>query len=269
RSAVESSTAALQDVIAARSQAEEAYQAEERRIAGLLRAAADRREGLARLHGQVNGLKSRAAAAEEEMGRRAAAQAKARQRDEAAQREFAALESTMAGVTAGESGLEEALEAAEEELARAEQHLTELQERRDALERGVATATARKEALEMGLRRKDGSRALLAASDRLDGVLGSVAALITVRGGHEAAVGAALGAAADAVAVDRVDAAIDALSLLRAEDLGRAGLLLGSGDVSTDDWPALPPGAVYAESLVEAPESLRGSLRRLLHKVAV
>ncbi len=269
RSAVESSTAALQDVIAARTKAEEAYQAEERRIAGLLRAAADRREGLARLHGQVNGLKSRAAAAEEEIGRLTAAQAEARERAEAAQREFAALESTIAGLTAGESGLDEALEAAEEELARAEQHLTELQERRDALERRVATATARKEALEMGLRRKDGSGALLAASDRLDGVLGSVAALITVRGGHEAAVGAALGAAADAVAVDRVDAAIDALSLLRAEDLGRAGLLLGSGDVSTDDWPALPPGAVYAESLVEAPESLRGSLRRLLHKVAV
>src|SRR5690606_3501171 len=80
RSAVESSTAALQDVIAARTKAEEAYQAEERRIAGLLRAAADRREGLARLHGQVNGLKSRAAAAEEEIGRLTAAQAEARER---------------------------------------------------------------------------------------------------------------------------------------------------------------------------------------------
>src|SRR5690606_39873060 len=179
------------------------------------RAAADRREGLARLHGQVNGLKSRAAAAEEEIGRLTAAQAEARERAEAAQREFAALESTIAGLTAGESGLDEALEAAEEELASAEQHLTELQERRDALERRVATATARKEALEMGLRRKDGSGALLAASDRLDGVLGSVAALITVRGGHEAAVGAALGSASDAIAVDRVDSAIDALHLLR------------------------------------------------------
>src|SRR5690606_16051760 len=94
RCAVESSTAGLQDVIAARTKAEEAYQAEERRIAGLLRAAADRREGLARLHGQVNGLKSRAAAAEEEIGRLTAAQAEARERAEAAQREFAALEST-------------------------------------------------------------------------------------------------------------------------------------------------------------------------------
>src|SRR5690606_3395302 len=41
------------------------------------------------------------------------------------------------------------------------------------------------------------------------------------------------------------------------------------GDMSTDDWPALPAGAVYAESLVEAPAELRGSMRRLLHKVAV
>ena len=40
---------------------------EERRVAELQRAAADRREGVARLHGQVNGLRSRAAAAEEEV----------------------------------------------------------------------------------------------------------------------------------------------------------------------------------------------------------
>ncbi|MFO6453595.1 MULTISPECIES: chromosome segregation protein SMC [unclassified Aeromicrobium] len=266
---VATSAEALQATITGRGEAEEAYSTEERRIAGLLRAAADRREGLARLHGQVNGLKSRAAAADEEIGRLTAAQAEARQRADESQREFSALESTIAGLSAGESGLDEELETAEERLSVAEAAVAELTTKRDELERRVATATARKEALELGLNRKDGSGALLAASDRLNGLLGSVAALITVRGGHEAAVGAALGSASEAVAVDRVDSAIDALHLLREEDLGRAGLLLGSGDVSTDDWPALPGGAVYAESLVEAPAELRGSLRRLLHKVAV
>src|SRR5690606_10347378 len=82
---------ALEATIADRGTAEEAYSTEERRIAGLLRAAADRREGLARLHGQVNGLKSRAAAADEEIGRLTAAQADARRRAEDSQREFSAL----------------------------------------------------------------------------------------------------------------------------------------------------------------------------------
>ena len=43
----------------ARQAAEEAAAEEDRRVAGLQRAAADRREGLARLHGQVNALRSR------------------------------------------------------------------------------------------------------------------------------------------------------------------------------------------------------------------
>ena len=46
---------------------------------------------------------------------------------------------------------------------------------------------ARRDALEMGLNRKDGAGALLAASDDVSGLLGSVAALLTVRPGFEAA----------------------------------------------------------------------------------
>src|ERR1700712_40018 len=60
---------ALDGAVSARQAAEQAFAEEERRVAGLLRAAADRREGMARLHGQVNGMRSRAAAAEGEAGR--------------------------------------------------------------------------------------------------------------------------------------------------------------------------------------------------------
>ena len=62
---------------------------------------------------------------------------------------------------------------------------------------------ARREALALGLRRKDGTGALLAAKDRLSGLLGPAAELLTVAPGYEVAVAAALGAAADAVAVSR------------------------------------------------------------------
>ncbi len=60
---------------------------------------------------------------------------------------------------------------------------------------------ARREALELGSDRKDGVGALLAAAQSISGVLGSIAAVLTVEPGYESAVAAALGAAADAVAV--------------------------------------------------------------------
>ncbi|WP_289017264.1 AAA family ATPase, partial [uncultured Aeromicrobium sp.] len=70
---VEEARAALEAVVAERTEAEATYGEEERRVAGLLRAAADRREGLARLRGQVNALKSRAEAADAEVERLGAA----------------------------------------------------------------------------------------------------------------------------------------------------------------------------------------------------
>ena len=84
--------------------AEEAAADEERRVAGLVRAAADRREGLARLHGQVNALRTRAAAADDEIGRLRDARQEAVARADRAQRDFTALETKVAGLDAGEGG---------------------------------------------------------------------------------------------------------------------------------------------------------------------
>ena len=66
---VEAHRVALEQAVSARRTAEDAVAEEERRVAGQHRAAADRREGLARLTGQVNALRSRAAAADDEIGR--------------------------------------------------------------------------------------------------------------------------------------------------------------------------------------------------------
>ena len=96
-----------------RQAAEDAAAEEERRVAGLQRAAADRREGLARLHGQVNALRSRAAAADEEIGRLTLAREDAVARAERAQRDFTALETRVAGLDAGEEGLDAEHEAAD------------------------------------------------------------------------------------------------------------------------------------------------------------
>ncbi|MCZ3386847.1 MAG: AAA family ATPase, partial [Actinomycetia bacterium] len=97
-----------------------------------------------------------------------------------------------------------------------------------------------------------------------------VAAILTIEPGAEAAVAAALGSAADAVAVDSVDSAVAALNQLKRDDAGRAGILVGGGErYGSTGWPSLPAYATYAVDLVQAPEQVRPALRLLLERVAV
>jgi chromosome segregation protein len=271
----------LEQAVEARRRAEAAHSEEDRRVAELVRAAGDRREGLARLTGQVDALKSRAGAAEEELGRLTTAHEEAVARAERAQHEFTALETRVASLDAGERGLDEEHDAAQAQLEDLTERLTKLREESQEAERERAALAARKDALELGLARKDGAGALLAAGDEVSGLLGSVAALLTVRAGYEAAVAGALGSAADAVAVAHVGAAVDAIGHLKSHDLGRAGMLLGEEPAAgadahrgaaaedTDAWPELPADATYALHVVEAPAGLRAALRRALRKVAV
>ena len=159
---------------------EAARQAEEARLAGLVRAAADRREGLARLNGQVSSLRSRAAAAEAEIGRLTAARQEAAERADRAARAFTALETKVAGLDAGELGLDAEHERAVEALDAVEAQLAELRRQELAAAQERAALAARVEALHVGLNRKDASSALLAATDQVGGLLGSVAALVGV-----------------------------------------------------------------------------------------
>ncbi|MDQ3485747.1 MAG: chromosome segregation protein SMC, partial [Actinomycetota bacterium] len=261
--------AALSDTVEARCEAEQTYAAEETRVAGLVRAAADRREGLARLAGQVNVVKSRAAAADDEVGRLSEALSQAVARADQAQRDFTSLETRIAGLDAGERGLDAEHQGGASLLDDVEERLAKLRAEAQAADRERGALTARKEALEIGLVRKDGGSALLAVTEEVSGLLGSVAALVSVRRGFETAVAAALGDAADAVAVRGVDEAVAAIEHLKDADLGRAGLVLAGDPVDDTDWPELPAGATYAIGVVEVPIELQGALRRLLFKTAV
>ena len=263
---VEQQRATLEQAVNARKAAEDAAAEEDRRIVALQRAAADRREGLARLAGQVNALRTRAAAADEEVGRLSLAREEAIARAERAQRDFTALETKVAGLDAGEEGLDAEHEAASAALDDIEERLAKLRAEAAQSDRDRSALAARKEALELGLNRKDGAGALIAAD--LDGLMGSVAALLSVRSGFEAAVAAALGSAADAIAVASTDVAIEAIGHLRTEDLGRAGFLLAGPAAEAQAWPELPAGT-YAVDVVECPDALRPALRRLLDRVAV
>ena len=260
----------LAAAVTGRASAEAEHAAEEQRLAALLRAAADRREGLVRLGGQVHAATSRLEARTAEVDRLTAQQAEARARADKANSDFRTLETQVAGLDEGEVGLDEEYETAGAELAAAEQALEALRLSEQEADRERHALEARLEALEMGLARKDGGAALLAAGDRLSGVLGTVAALVHVEPGYEAAVSAALGPLADAVAVGSATSAVDALALLKTDDAGRAALLV-AGTASPDraTWPALPSGARWAIDLVRTSDDLSGAVGTALARVAV
>ncbi|MET7451808.1 chromosome segregation protein SMC [Streptomyces sp. NPDC005574] len=266
--ALEAAERALEDTVAHRADLERELTHEERRLKDVARTIADRREGLARLNGQVNAARSRAASAQAEIDRLATARDEARERAVTAQEEYEALKAEVDGLDAGDQELADRHETAKAALAEAEAALTAAREAATAAERRRAATQARREALALGLRRKDGTGALLGARDRLAGLLGPAAGLLSVTPGHEVALAAAFGAAADALAVTTPAAAADAIRLLRKQDAGRAALLLSG---APDDVPQEPrgDGPPYAAELVRGPAELMPAVRRLLRGIVV
>ncbi len=266
----------LDDAIEARAAAERAAQDEEKRLTNILRAAADRREGLAKLAGQVGAARSRVESAEAELGRLRTSITEGEERRRHAQAEFTALESQAVGVEEGEEGLDAAYEEANDELAEIEAELEQLRADEREAERERDALTARKEALEVGLNRRDGSETLLASGT--DGVLAPLADLLTVEPGYEAAIAAALGPLAEAVAVAGPDAAVRALELMKADDAGQVDLLI-AGPVAdrlsvvdqgrASDRVETVQGAIPANSLVQAKQDVEGAVRALLASVVV
>ncbi|WNO72046.1 chromosome segregation protein SMC [Streptomyces sp. AM8-1-1] len=265
--ALEAAERALEDTVTHRADLERELAVEERRLKDVARAIADRREGLARLGGQVNAARSRAASAQAEIDRLAAARDEAQERAVTAQEEYEQLQAEVDSLDADDTELGERHDAAKRELGEAEAALSSAREELTAAERKRAAVAARREALALGLRRKDGTGALLAAKDRLGGLLGPASELLTVAPGHEVPVAAALGAAADAVAVSTTATAADALRLLRKNDAGRAAILLAGGPETAEQRH--PDGPVYAADLVRGPEELMPAVRSLLRGIVV
>ncbi|WP_432111206.1 AAA family ATPase [Streptomyces sp. YPW6] len=238
--ALEAAEHALEDTVAHRAELERELAAEERRLKDVARAIADRREGLARLNGQVNAARSRAGSAQAEIDRLAASRDEAQERAVTAQEEYEQLRAEVAGLDGVDEELTARHEEAKQALAGAQAAHSTARDDATAAERRRAAVAARHEALALGLRRKDGTGALLGARERPAGLLGPAAELLTVEPGYEIPVAAALGAAADALAVTDPATAAAAIRLLRERDAGRAAMLLG-GDPAPDPAAAEVP----------------------------
>ncbi|MBM4599169.1 chromosome segregation protein SMC [Rhodococcus hoagii] len=247
---------------------EEASAEAERAHFAAVRAIADRREGLARLAGQVDTLRTRAESVDAEVARLDVAIGEARERGDAAQREFDAVEATVDDLDAGELGLDGHHERAVEALDLITARVTELQAAERDAGQDVASLKARIDALSMGLERKDGGAWLLEHhTDR--GLTGPVAELIRVDAGYEAAVAAVMGPAADAIAAESAAAAAAAVQALRAADGGRAAILHTAEHSDVAPRPDLPGSATWIADNVHCPESLRAAVDALLDRVAV
>ncbi|OSC42373.1 chromosome segregation protein SMC [Mycobacterium decipiens] len=235
-----------------------------------VRAEADRREGLARLAGQVETMRARVESIDENVARLSERIEEAATRAQQTRAEFETVQGRVGELDQGEVGLDEHHERTVAALRLADERVAELQSAERAAERQVASLRARIDALSVGLERKDGA-AWLARNHSGAGLFGSIAQLVKVRSGYEAALAAVLGPAADALGANSLAAARSAVGALKQADGGRAVLVLSDWPTPQEPTPAatLPGGARWALDLVEAPPKLRGAMIAMLSGVAV
>jgi chromosome segregation protein len=266
---------ALAESVAERTMAENTLAAAERRLADAARAAAGRAERLARLRGMVDAAASRAAATSEEIDRLTVAAEQARARAERAQQEYSQVQDVADDGACDRTGIAAELDRAQREHNQHSERVVAARKAERAANSEVAALRARTDALNETLRQPvDATAAVLADPARFRGVLGSFAAQLTVADGYQKAIASALGAAAEALTVQGLDAAVEVIAGVRAANKGTVGLVIAAspaGDAGGDcpARPALPSGARWAADLVTAPGELSGALRELLGDVAV
>ncbi len=256
---IDEAEAALHDATLRRNAAEQQHAAAETAHANALRAVADRREGLARLTGQVQALQSRLQASSEEVERLERRRDEAIQRAEEAAREFGGMESSLTGLGDSESDLDAVHEEAVARVERHEAELARLRSTESTLAQDSAALEARVEALRLMTERKDASAELVASG--APGVRGRLIDALQVEPGWERAVSAALLSAAESIVVEGLDNAVDAVRHMASSEVGRATLVVAG----------TPDGSVMSGSLLEKithPEDLAGTLSVLISNVA-
>ncbi|WP_454294357.1 chromosome segregation protein SMC [Salana multivorans] len=266
---------ALDAAVAARQSAEAEALAAEKELAAVHRVVADRREGLARLAGQVGAVRSRLEAQAGELERLEAVREQTAARRQEAELEFAELELQATGFGEGEEGLDEAHEEAQARLAELEAEQERLAEEQRRASAEVDRLTARINALALSLQRGDAAGVLL-DGDGPGGVLGSLADQLTVTPGWEGAVAAALGPLVDGVVARDATTAQNLLDWVREHEAGRAVLLVADDDHDDDAESGgasssvrLPDGATWALDVVIPGPVVARAARAALDDVAL
>jgi chromosome segregation protein len=239
----------LAQATTALAQAESALKSDEDTIAAAMRAIADAREGTARQEGHIKSLNARLEAITEEIQRLTKARDDAQNRVDQAKQQYSAYELEIASADSGELGLDSQYENAKSLLDAAKNKHTELVDAERAADRERNAVESKLEAMQLTSQSRDGASALLRDS-RGVAILGSIAGLIEIDNGWEAAAAAALGTLADAVVVKDLSSAVTALTTLRNENLGQADVLVYEpGQSSNSTIPAgLSPLSAHIRS---------------------
>nr|WP_223205021.1 chromosome segregation protein SMC [Gordonia jinghuaiqii] len=228
-----------------------------------VRAIADRREGLARLEGQIDNLRTRSESVDSEADRLTAAIAAATERAESATAQQDSAAAELAQLESSERALDEHHERCVAALNLSNERVATLQASHREAEHSIASLSARVDALAMGLERGDGGAWLL--ENAPDGLMGPMSELVTVEPGFETAIAGALGPVVDGIVTIDGVAAIRALEALKTGDGGRAALLCGGLTVPVPARQvSLPDGARWAASVVSCPAGIRGAIDTVL-----
>jgi len=238
RKSVESARSLLQSSTQQLAADEIALKSEEDKIAATLRAIADQREGTARQEGHIKSLAARLDAIAEEISRLIKARDGAQERVDSAAREYSTLEMEIAGADAGEQGLDSLFETAKRELEAAKKKLSDLVDLERNTEREKNAIESKLDVMRITSSSRDGGAALVNNSRGIN-ILGSIASLIRIDSGWEAATASALGSLADAIVVRDLNSAVTALRTLRSENLGQADGCTRSG--KRGRYSAKPP----------------------------
>ena len=252
----------LAQATTALAQAESALKSDEDTIAAAMRAIADAREGTARQEGHIKSLNARLEAITEEIERLTKSRDDAQNRVDQAKQQYSAYELEIASADSGELGLDSQYESAKSLLETAKNKLGELVDAERAADRERNAVESKLEAIQLTSQTRDGASALLRDSRGVS-ILGSIAGLIEIDNGWEAAAAAALGTLADAVVVKDLSSAVTALTTLRNENLGQADVLVyepGSNASSTIPAGLTPLSAhIRSSSIAELLASLLAS----------
>lgn len=238
----------LAEAIEAKEQAEEQARAEQQRMAALLRAAADRREGMSRLASQVASARSRVDVTRAEIDR---LQDGLRSFDadlEADARSHTELSTELDQHLAMESSLNEEFERTEKEFLRLSQAQSETSERERELSVQISGLKARLDALRLNTKQDDQSAQIIEQAP--EAILGRLGELVSVSAGYEQAISAILLESAEALVARDQESALMLLKSLATDGATHASFVHAS--VKSSELSTVKVAGISARGVVTA-----------------
>ncbi|MGP9781763.1 chromosome segregation protein SMC [Glutamicibacter sp. AOP12-B1-11] len=249
----------LAEAIEAKELAEEQSRAEQQRMAALLRAAADRREGMSRLASQVASARSRVDVTRAEIARLEDGLRSFDADLDADAKSHAELSVDLEHRLAMESALNDEFDRAEKDYALHTKAQSEAAAQERALSVQISGLKARLDALQLNTKRDDHSERMIQQAP--EAILGRLGELISVTPGYEQAISAILRESAESLVTRDQASALQLLQAIGSDEATHASFVHASAThIST---PTPESAAIAARDVVAAGPELGNLLDAL------